>query len=102
MARDDGHDDLEEAVERRHDLLRLRVGGEAREVAHVREEDRHLQLDPLLVELVGEDVLGHLAVEVGAERVADPLALGEPLDHRVERGGELAGLIAGRHGHGDV
>ena len=53
----------------------------------------------LLVELVGEDVLGHLAVEVGAEGLADPLALGQALDHRVERSGELAGLVARGHRH---
>ena len=45
---------------------------------------------------VGEDVLGDLAVEVGAERLADLLALGQALDHLVERGRQLADLVAGR------
>ena len=99
VARDDGHHHFEKLVERRHDLLGLRPGSKAREITDVREEDGDLQFPSLLVELVGEDVLGHLAVEVRAEGIADPLALGKALDHRVERSGELARLVARRHCH---
>ena len=69
---------------------------------HVAEQDRDLDLDALLGEPVAEDVLGDLLVEVGAERLADPLALAQALDHLVERGRQLAELVAGRHRHGDV
>ena len=89
-------DHLEQPVERADDLLRLGAGREAGEVLDVGEQDRDVELDPLLVEAVGEDVLRDLAVEVGAEGVADPLALGQPLDHLVERRRELADLVARR------
>ena len=81
---------------------RRRAGGERGEVADVAEQHRDLDLDPLLGEALGEDVLGDLLVEVGAERLADALALGEPRDHLVEAGGELAELVAGGHRDRDV
>ncbi len=39
-----------------------------------------------------QDVLGDIGIDVGAERLADPLALGEPRDHLVEAELELADL----------
>ena len=95
VAGDDRDDLLEEAVERGDDLLRVGAGGEAGEVLDVAEEDRDLELDALLGEALAEDVLGDLAVEVGAERLADPLALGEADHHLVERRRQLAELVAG-------
>ena len=56
---------------------------------------------PSSVKRVGEDVLGDLTIQVGAEGLADRLALGQALDHRVEGGGELARLVAGGDRHGD-
>src|SRR5215211_3152970 len=75
----DRNDDLEELVETADDLVGVGVGGERGEVADVADEDRHLDLLAALVEALAEDVLGHLLVEVGAEGLADPLALAKPL-----------------------
>ena len=79
--------------------LALRVAGELGEVADVADEYRDLALHPLLRESLAEDVLGDRLVEVGAERLAQLLALGEALDHLIERGGQLAELVPGRHRH---
>ena len=68
-----------------------------REVAHVEEHQRHLDLLALGPALL-EDVLGDVAVDVGAERLADPLALAQPPDHAVEAGleeAQLAGVVDG-------
>ena len=67
------------------------------EVADV--EDHHgdlalLALDQLAALL--EHALGHVGVDVGAERLAQRLALGEALHHLVEAPRELAHLVARR------
>ena len=84
------------------DLLRRRLRGELGEVAHVAEHHRDLDLHSLLGEALGEDVLGDLLVEVGAEGLAQTLALGQPLDHLVEVRREHAELVAGRDRHGGL
>jgi len=84
---DDRHHGLKEPVDRSHDLLCVGPRGEAREVAHIAEQQRHVGLEAVGRVLVAEDVLGDLLVEVGAEGLADPLALGEPGDHLVEGSG---------------
>ena len=80
------------------------VASEANSVKPRTSQNEHgdLHLDPLLGEALGEDVLGDLAVEVGPERLAQALALGEPLHHLVEARGELAELVAGGHRDRDV
>ena len=55
---------------------------------------------PVGVVVLADDVAGDLLVEVGAERLAQPLALGQAVDHLVEGRGELAELVGG--GHRDV
>ena len=49
--------------------------------ADVDEHDRHLDLLAGEVGALLEDVLGDVGIDVGAERLADPLALGEAGDH---------------------
>ena len=46
-----------------------------------------------MVGAFAEDVLRDVAVDVGAERLPNSLALAQPLDHRVERARECAGLV---------
>jgi hypothetical protein len=45
------------------------------------------------LEVLVDQVSGHLLVEIGAERLSQALSLGQPVDHLVERRGELAELI---------
>jgi len=99
---DDRHHGLKEPVDRSHDLLCVGPRGESREVACVAKQQRHVGLEALRQVLVAEDVLGDLFVEVGAEGLADPLALGESGDHLVERSGQLAQLVGGGNRDGDV
>ena len=49
-----------------------------------------------------EHALGHLGVDVAAERLAQRLALGEPLHHLVEAAGERAQLVARDQRHAGV
>ena len=59
------------------------------EVLHVEEDQRDLDLVAARLEVLRDQVLGDLLVEVGAERLPQPLALGQPVDHLVEGRGEL-------------
>ena len=72
------HDRLEELVQARHDLGRVRPLGEPGEVAHVAEQHRDLGLERARDLALTEDVLRHVAVEVGPERLAQLLALSSP------------------------
>jgi len=72
------------------------------EVPDVDEHDRHLHLLAGQVRALLQDVLGHLGVDVGAERLADPLALGQSLHHGVEAELEAADLGAVVDRHADV
>ncbi len=102
LGRDHRHHDLEELVETGDHLLRVCGLGEAAEVLDVAEEDRDVDDLALLGEALAEDVVGDLVVEVGAEGLADPLALAQAADHLVERSGELADLVGGGDRNGDV
>ena len=95
VASDDRDDALEELVEARHHLGRVGLGGGGGEIAHVDEDQRDLDLLSSRLEVLGDQVLGDLLVQVGAEGLAQPLPLGQPVDHLVERRGELAELIRG-------
>jgi len=70
------------------------------EVPDVDEHDRHLHLLAGQVRALLQDVLGHLGVD--AERLADPLALGQSLHHGVEAELEAADLGAVVDRHADV
>ena len=70
------------------------------EVAHVAEQDRDVELSiPSRGKSLAEDVARRPRVEIGAEGLADPLALGQAGDHLVEGGGELAELVGGGDRH---
>ena len=85
----DRHHQLEEVVEEGHRLARARALGERGEVAHVHEQHRDLDLLALQQLALLEHPLGHVGVDVAAERLAQLLALGEPVEHLVEAAGEL-------------
>ena len=99
VAGDDRDDALEELVEPRHHLRRVGLRCGRREIAHVDEDQRDLELLSPGLEVLGDQVLGDLLVEIGAEGLAQPLALGESVDHLVEGRGELAELIRGGDRH---
>jgi hypothetical protein len=92
----------EEAVEGADHLRRRRALRVAREVTDVEEEHRHLDLLALERGALAEDVLCYAAVDVGAECVADALALTQALDHRVEGTSQRTGLVDRDHGHAHV
>ena len=102
VAVDDRHEQLEERVQRGDDLGRGRALGERGETGDVAEHDRHVDLYAALGEAAGEDEPGDVLVEVGAEGLADALALGESDCHPVERVGELAELVARDDGDAHV
>ena len=93
---------LEEVVEEGHRLARARALGERREVADVHEQHRDLHLLALEQLALREHPLGHVGVHVAAERLAQLLALGEPVQHLVEAAGQLAQLVAGGDRHARV
>ena len=74
----------EQRVERLDDLRGLGALGERREVARVAEQDRRLDLHPALREAAVEDQPGDVVIQVGPERLADPLALGQAVGHRLK------------------
>ena len=99
-----GHHDVGHAreipIEDVHDVGGIAVLGEPRVAAQIGHEDRH---HPLLsseaepfrrLQQRLDDFGGHVA----AERVANEVALAEPLDHPVERARELADLVGRPHG----
>ena len=101
----DARDDLvEERVEPADDLARAGALGQRGEAAHVEEQDADLDLLALERDALGEHALGDVRVDVDAERLAQPLALGQPGDRLVERLRELAGLVGrrDRHARGEV
>ena len=74
-------------------LERSRERGEVADVEEHHRDLALLALDQLAALL--EHALRHVGVDVGAERLAQRLALGEPLHHLVEAPRELAHLVAG-------
>ena len=99
-------DQLEALVQEPDDVVRVHALGQARELADVDEQDRHLALDAglLLVGVVLEQLVQHVVVDVAAERLLDLVLLLERVAHLVERARELADLVARgrRHAHGHV
>ena len=104
VAEEHRNDQIPELVEHRDDLARAGALGERGEVANVEEQDRDLDLLPLQIGSLSQHPVGERGVDVGAEGLAQPLALVEPLDHRVEGLGQLAGLVGGhdRHAGGEI
>ena len=80
------NDDLEEVVQRGHDLLRGVVDGEGGGADHVDEYDGHAAVLPAELRLLLERLLGDLGADVAAEDVSDALALVEAAHHLVEPG----------------
>lgn len=72
--------------------------GEGREVAHVQEHDRHVDLLAVELDILLEDSLGDVGVHVASERGPDPLALGQAGGHPVEaqlQPSHLSGVVDG-------
>ena len=103
---DDVGDQLEALVQQADHVVRGQALGEARELADVGEQDRHLALDAglLLVVAALEQLVQHVVVDVAAERALDALLLLERVAHLVERARQLADLVprGRRHAHGHV
>jgi hypothetical protein len=76
--------------------------GECREPAHVEEQDRDVALLAPQVRALREDAFGQRRIDEGAQRLAQPLPLAEPGDHRVEGRGELPRLVGADDGHAHV
>ncbi len=91
---DHRHDVFPEPVHGRDHLGGAPALGETGEVADVDEHQRHLKLFARERGPLPQDVFGDLGIDVGAEGLADPLALPESGDHAVEAGLQEADLAA--------
>ena len=89
---DDRHHELEQAVERLEHLAGLELLGEAREVPDVDEHHRHVDLARPQRRALAQDVLGDVAVEVGAERALEVLLGALALGHVARDQRDLAAV----------
>ena len=92
----------EVGVEVAHYVARIAGLHPRREVAQVREEDRHLAQLTFEGQASGEDLVADLLGHVLAERLLDELALLEAVDHSIEALGQRTDLVVGHDGTADV
>lgn len=81
---DDRHEALPEAVDLSHNCLGLNSLSIGREVANIDEHDGDLDLFARKGGTRAQQVLGDLRIDVGAEGLPNPLALGQSSAHVVE------------------